>query len=206
MFVVAGVTAWNINSGIPEITIFIAFIIMGFKSFLDLYFTSKYRIVFTAFQEKFIMSIATLLEQTIYYVLVFTTIFFKWNFLFLFFWLFFGCIVKIMVLKIVYVKRYPDIKRIGNLFKSATIHGKNYSLVNEVSHSIVTTSTAIMISFMYGLDEVSVFSIYVMVFSALNLLVQPLTHLLDQLLLTFVLKEKLKGLKMYLLYFSFYIL
>lgn len=70
MFVVAGVTAWNINSGIPEITIFIAFIIMGFKSFLDLYFTSKYRIVFTAFQEKFIMSIATLLEQTIYYVLV----------------------------------------------------------------------------------------------------------------------------------------
>lgn len=111
-----------------------------------------------------------------------------------------------MVLKIVYVKRYPDIKRIGNLFKSATIHGKNYSLVNEVSHSIVTTSTAIMISFMYGLDEVSVFSIYVMVFSALNLLVQPLTHLLDQLLLTFVLKEKLKGLKMYLLYFSFYIL
>ena len=169
MFVVAGVTAWNINSGIPEITIFIAFIIMGFKSFLDLYFTSKYRIVFTAFQEKFIMSIATLLEQTIYYVLVFTTIFFKWNFLFLFFWLFFGCIVKIMLLKIVYLKRYPDIKRIGNLFKSATIHGKNYSLVNEVSHSIVTTSTAIMISFMYGLDEVSVFSIYVMVFSALNL-------------------------------------
>ncbi|MFT0441142.1 hypothetical protein [Bacteroides thetaiotaomicron] len=92
MFVVAGVTAWNINSGIPEITIFIAFIIMGFKSFLDLYFTSKYRIVFTAFQEKFIMSIATLLEQTIYYVLVFTTIFFKWNFfifiLLVIFWLY----------------------------------------------------------------------------------------------------------------------
>ena len=52
MFVVAGVTAWNINSGIPEITIFIAFIIMGFKSFLDsLLLHLSIVIVFTAFQE-----------------------------------------------------------------------------------------------------------------------------------------------------------
>lgn len=168
MMVMAIVTALTIKSSMPESHIFVAFIAMGLKSFFDLYSTSKYRVVFSAYQEKFIISIATLIEQVIYYVLVFATIYLSLHYLFLFFWLFTGCIVKILILRTVYVKKHCDIKPV-NAVSSEGIKGKNYSLANEVAHSIITTSIAILISFLYGLEETSVYSIYALVFSALYL-------------------------------------
>ena len=166
----AVITAFSINSEIGPALIFIAFIIMGFKSFLDLYFTSTYRILFTAYQEKFVMSIATLAEQVVYYLLVFTTIYFRWHFILLFLWLFLGCVVKIVYLNQVCKKKHPDIVSVKNPAKSSTISGKNYALANEVAHSLMSTSAAIMISFMYGLKEASVYSVYMLIFSALYLI------------------------------------
>lgn len=165
----AVVTAFSIESEIGPALVFVAFIIMGFKSFLDLYFTSTYRILFTAYQEKFIMSIATLTEQVVYYVLVFTTLYFRWHFILLFLWLFLGCVVKIMFLNKDCKKKHPDIVTVKSDSQSSTISGKNYALANEVAHSLMSTSAAIMISFMYGLKEASVYSVYMLVFSALYL-------------------------------------
>lgn len=62
MLVAAVMTALFLKSELDAKFIFIAFVIMGMKSFLDLYFTAKFRIVFTAFQEKFVISIATLID------------------------------------------------------------------------------------------------------------------------------------------------
>ena len=176
MVIAALVTAFCIDSEITPTLIFIAFIIMGFKSFLDLYFTSTYRILYTAFQEKFVMSIATLIEQIVYYVLVFTTLFFRWHFILLFLWLFIGCIVKIVYLRQVNRKKHPELvdTKVDKSGASSIIAGKNYALANEVSHSIMTTSAAIMISFMYGLKEASVYSVYMLVYSALYLIMTSL--------------------------------
>lgn len=164
------VTTFSIDSEIAPTLIFVAFIIMGFKSFLDLYFTSTYRILFTAYQEKFIMSIATLTEQVVYYLLVFTTLYFRWHFILLFFWLFLGCVVKIVFLSRWRKKKHPDIVSIKTSEETSSISGKNYALANEVAHSMMSTLAAIMISFMYGLKEASVYSIYMLVFSALYLI------------------------------------
>lgn len=170
MVIAAVFTAFFIDSEIAPVLIFVAFVIMGMKSFFDLYFTSTYRILFTAFQEKFVMSVATLVEQVVYYILVFTTLYFKWHFILLFLWLFLGCIVKIIFLNRVCKKKHPDIVSIKNTGQSSSISGKNYALANEVAHSLMSTSTAIMISFMYGLKEVSVYSVYMLIFSALYLI------------------------------------
>lgn len=176
MIVAAYITAFYVKSEIPPLYIFVAFIILGLKSFLDLYFTSTFRILFTAFQEKFVLSIATLIEQVVYYVLVFTTLFFRWHFLFLFLWLFLGCIAKIIYLDLINKKKHPEIVKKKEITKNSpsVIVGKNYALANEISHSIMTTSTAIMISFMYGLKEASVYSVYTLVFSALYLIMTSL--------------------------------
>lgn len=166
----AVVTAFSIESEISPALIFVAFIIMGFKSFLDLYFTSTYRILFTAYQEKFIMSIATLAEQVVYYLLVFTTLYFRWHFILLFLWLFLGCVVKIIYLNRACRKKHPAIISTKSNGQSTYIKGKNYALANEVAHSLMSTSAAIMISFMFGLKEASVYSVYMLVFSALYLI------------------------------------
>lgn len=169
MIVGAVLTAVFIDSEIKEIYIFLAFVIMGFKSILDLYYTSKFRIVFTAFQEKFIISIATLIEQVVYYALVFATIFLRAHFLLIYVWLFLGCAVKVVYLKIVFKKKHSDI--VTEEYKKETdkISGRNYSLANEVAHSIMSSSTMIILSFMYGLEEASIYSVYALVSSALNL-------------------------------------
>lgn len=169
MLVIAVVTAFSIESELEWPYILTAFVIMGFKSFLDLYYTSKFRVVFTAFQQKFVLSIATLIEQVIYYALVFLSLAFRWHFLWLYFWFFAGCVGKVVYLNVVYNKRFaariPKYK--GKIDES--IPGRNYSLINEISHSTVGSSITIMMSFMYGLEEASVYAVYSLVGQALNL-------------------------------------
>ena len=169
MLVVAALTASFLKSSIPAIYIFIAFVIMGMKSFLDLYYTSKFRIVFTAYQDKFVISIATLLEQVIYYALVFFTIFARIHFVFLYVWLFVGCVAKVIFLECKYKKKYGAIIPRYKGEKSKPIKGRSYALANEVSHSIVSSSTTIILSFMYGLQEASVYAVYALVSQALTL-------------------------------------
>lgn len=170
ILVVAIVMPFAIDSSLERICIFIAFIMMGTKSFMDLYFTAKARIVFTAFQQKYYMSIATLLEQVVYYVLVFTTIFLHGHYVLMYVWFLLGGIIKILFLETVFKKKHPDIKTNQYRGEKSRIGDRNYALANEVSHSLMASSITVMMSFMYGLKETSVYSVYALVSEALNLI------------------------------------
>ncbi len=170
MLAVATFTTVLIKSAIEPWLVFIAFVIMGMKSFLDLYFTSKFRIVFTAYQEKFIISIATLIEQVVYYALVFLTLFLRLHFIFIYLWLFIGCLIKVIYLQYKYNKKYVKIIPIYKGKDVGQIKGRSYAFANEVAHSIVASSVAIILSFMYGLSETSVYSVYSLISQALTLI------------------------------------
>ena len=170
MIITAAVIPFFLNTGLDRKYVFIAFVIMGLKSFADLYYTAKFRIVFTAYQEKFYISIATMVEQIVYYALVFLTIFSKWHFIYMYVWFLFGCIVKIVFLDIAFKRKHPDITTKQYRNEKGKIGGRNYALANEVAHSIVNSSITIILSFMYGLKEASVYSVYALVSQALNLI------------------------------------
>lgn len=172
--VVAGLSAFVIDTEIEWYFVFIAFVTLGAKSFIDLFFTSKYRILFTAMQEKFYISIATLVEQLIYYLLVFLSIFFHWHFVFLFSFLFIGCVGRILVMEYFFKKKYGEIKQYDKRSTEAFIPGRNYSLANEVAHSLMSSSAPLIVSFVYGLKEASVVAIYTLVFSIVSLITTPL--------------------------------
>lgn len=174
MLVAAVFTALFIKSELDSKFIFIAFVIMGMKSFLDLYFTSKFRIVFTAFQEKFVISIATLIEQVVYYALVFLTLYLRIHFLFIYVWLFVGCVAKVVYLEYRYKKKYEKMIPKYEGGNPGQIQGRSYALANEVAHSVVSSSIAIILSFMYGLQETSVYSVYALVSQALTLVATAL--------------------------------
>lgn len=174
MLIAAIFTTIFTKSELNSICIFIAFVIMGMKSFLDLFFTSKFRIVFTAFQEKFIISIATLIEQVVYYALVFISIFLRWHYIFIYIWLFIGCVVKVIYLEYKYKRKYGKMLSKSEGEDSGQIKGRSYALANEVAHSIVSSSIAIILSFMYGLQETSVYSVYALVSQALTLVATAL--------------------------------
>lgn len=171
---VAGVSAFVIDTEIEWYFVFIAFVALGAKSFIDLYFTSKYRILFTAMQEKFYISIATLVEQLVYYLLVFLSIFFHWHFVFLFSFLFIGCVARIFVMDYFFNQNYGIIKQYNRNGVAAFIPGRNYSLANEVAHSVMSTSAPLIVSFVYGLKEASVVAVYSLVLSAASLVTTPI--------------------------------
>lgn len=170
MVIVAVTVPFFINTKIERNLMIIAFLVMGMKCFVDLYFTAKFRIVFTAYQEKFYISIATLIEQIIYYTLVFTTIFMRGSFLLIYLSLLIGCMVKVGLLIRVFKKKHPyiDTKQYKN--SGGHIYHRGYALANEVSHSVVNSSTTVIMSILYGLEETSVYSVYILVSQALNLI------------------------------------
>lgn len=169
MLCVSFAVPFFLKTGLEKKYVFVAFIIMGLKSFADLYFTAKFRVVFTAYQEKYYISIATMIEQLVYYALVFITIFFRLHFLLMYVWFFLGCIIKVIFLEIVFKRKHSNIVTYKYKSDRGKIGSKNYALANEVSHTVVGSSISIILSFMYGLKETSVYSVYALISQSLNL-------------------------------------
>ncbi len=174
MMVVAVVTPFMLNTNLDMVFVFLAMAIMGAKSFVDLYFTAKFRIIFTAYQQKFYISIATLIEQAVYYGLVFVTIFLRWHYIWMYVWFLLGCLIKIICLEMMLKKSHPELTKVKGVSNGSTIGGRNYALANELSHSLMSSSITIMMSFTYGLAETSVYSVYALVSEALNLITTSL--------------------------------
>lgn len=174
MLIVATITPFVLNTNLEKIFIFAAMMLMGAKSFTDLYFTAKFRIIFTAYQQKYCISIATLIEQIVYYVLVFATILTRGHYIWLYVWFLLGCIIKIICLEYMLKKAHPEIRNAKYSGKSGKIGDRKYALANELSHSLMSSSVTIMMSFLYGLAEASVYSVYALVNDALNLVTTSL--------------------------------
>lgn len=166
----AVVTAFIATSGISPLLIFLSFVLLGLRSFLDLLFTSKFKIIFTADQRKYIISIASLIEQFIYYSLLFLTISLRLNFIWMFVWYCVGCIIKIIFFKSCYGKYYKNKIKKSSSTHISKIPGRNYSLANEVSHSAVNGSPLIIIMILYDFTQSSIFSVYSLVYSSLGLI------------------------------------
>lgn len=174
LLLVAGIAPFLLDTELDKIFVFLAMVIMGTKSFVDIYFTAKYRIIFTAYQQKYYVSMATLIEQVVYYLLVFVTIFARWHYIWLYVWFLLGCVVKIVCLEGMLKRSHPEVCKIKPKRMHSTIGGRSYALANELSHSIMGSSVAISMSVMYGLAVASVYSVYALVNDALNLVTTSL--------------------------------
>ncbi|MGP1508291.1 MAG: hypothetical protein ACTTJW_05375 [Sphaerochaeta sp.] len=170
MYLVSFVASYVIKTTLNRKLVFIAFIFSGMKSFLDLYYCSKFRILFSANQRKYILSIATLIEQFVYYLLLFLSIYKKQSFFLFNLWFMVGCLFKILFLHFRFKKQYKNQIVIKKSKELPHLMNRNYALANEVSHSISISSITILISLMYGLNEASVFAVYYLVSQALSLI------------------------------------
>ena len=160
MFLSSCVFAWSMKGGLSFVELFICFFLFGLKSTLDIYYTSSYVTLFTADQSRYVISIANLIEKVIYYVLLFMSIFNKLYFIWLYINLVIGCIAKIIYYKLTFQKKYSRLINLRKKYEYVPINGRNYSMLNEISHSIVSSSIYVLFSYMYGLEVASVFSVY----------------------------------------------
>lgn len=164
----AFIFTFAMQSDLKKYEIFTSFIILGLKTTIDILLVSKYLIVFTADQNKYIISIANLIEKIVYYFLLFIIIINHYYFIFMYIGLLAGTFLKIIVYKYRYYKIYNvklDFDRTN--MKRREITEKNYSMMNEISHTVVVSSIMVIISSLYNLKSASVFSVYYLVISLL---------------------------------------
>lgn len=166
MTILAFVVSNTLNYSLRKYEILLAFLILGVKNTIDLVFTSKYRTVFAADQKQHLTSIGMLIEQVIYYCLLFAIIVSKQYFLLMYASLLLGCIVKQIFFSYFYSKYYSDI-RVSHRGKYKRPSSANYAMINEISHTAVTSSIAIVVSYTNGLASASIYSVYALVNTAL---------------------------------------
>lgn len=168
MLAAAVIFTFTTNSGLKSYEVFISFFILGLKTTFDIWLVSRYLIIFTADQNKYIISIANIAEKLVYYILLFLIISQKMYFVFMYIGLLAGTLAKICFYRYRYRKLYggrliPD--KQNNVHRE--IDGKNHSMINEISHTVVVSSMMIIVSSLYDLKSASVYSTYYLVVSLL---------------------------------------
>lgn len=156
----ACIFAFTMKGSICKIELFFAFFILGAKSALDMLLTTKYVTIFSADQNKYIISIANLIEKIVYYFLMYLTIVGRIHFIVLYIDLVLGCIAKLFFYRVVFDNKYKLLINTKKKYNYTPIKGRNFSMINEIAHSVAVSSIAILFSYLYGLSASSVFSVY----------------------------------------------
>ncbi len=168
MLVASFIFMYTLTTDLEKYEVFISFLVLGLKTTLDILLVSRYLIIFTADQNKYIISIANLVEKIVYYILLFIIASHKYYFILMYVGLLIGTLLKISLYKYIYNRMYGDILCVSKFnYHYREIVGKNYSMMNEISHTVVVSSITIIVSTLYSLKDASVYSVYYLVITLL---------------------------------------
>lgn len=162
------IIALNLDTDIKLQLVLLSFFIMVIKGSLDFFFTSQYKSIFIADQKGYIISIGMIIELIIYYSGVFLSISLLLPFYFMYIFLLAAVIVKIVLLRVIFIKAYPYISQRQNTTHNyRPDRNRIYVTLNEISYNIILSIPPIILSLSYGLIEASIYAIYNMVLTIL---------------------------------------
>lgn len=179
-FAVAGVglaasliLAFTVEGSIAGKYIFIASFITCIDSSLSLYFTAACNLFLNAKQDKYLISIVSLITGTLNYAIQIVILILKPTFLFLYFDNMFICILNIVILTIIFRKKYEPYRPTEDEDKNVgqvPIPGVTHAALNEAAHSAVYGMVTVIVSIMGNLKDASVLSVYLMVINLISTL------------------------------------
>ena len=166
MLASAIIFTYTLDTNLKKYEVFICFLVLSLKSITDMIITSKYLIIFTADQSKYIISICNIVEKLVYYGILFYVSYNKYYFIFMYIGFLFGTMAKIILYYYLYKKSYKQKLKVDKTkFVYRKIPGRNYSMINEISHTVVTSSIMVIVSLLYDFKSASVYSIYFLIIS-----------------------------------------
>jgi len=151
------------SSSITAFEKIVSFLILGLNSAFYFFFVSWFDILFSSFQKRYLLSIASIIDKVIYYFVLFIILQSNLPFYFMYFAILICTIIKVLVLFALYFRTY---KRIIPKTKSNEIYkipNKGYLLTNQLSTQSVDAIPSVAVSYIVGLSFASVFSIYILV-------------------------------------------
>lgn len=163
------------KGGLDWYLVFIACILFSIYCAIDLTFTIKYNIFFTATQDKYVVSISLLIFSIFSYGVEILLALLKVPFVLIYGCAIVACILKLLFLYLVFKKKYKVYAPLPDEVvedKRIQVSDIGYATINEIAHSVVVASPSIIITMIIGLNEASVYTTYAMVINALFLVGQ----------------------------------
>lgn len=176
--------------------IFLSVIILGINGTYSFFFISWYDILFSSHQMRFILSIAGIIEKVIYYGLLFIVLQTGIHFMFMYAAVLSGSTIKVLYLYCTYKKKYAKYMRPVPKYNGYKIKNRGYLLCNQIATEAVESSAVVLITILYDLKVVSVYSVYNLVQMAIKMLINTVQYSVSAVfgnLVTAESEEKIKN-------------
>lgn len=141
----------------------LSFLILGLNSAFYFFFVSWFDILFSSFQKRYYLSIASLVDKIVYYLVLFLILQSKLHFIWMYVAILICTLIKIGVLLFTYRKTFHKILPKDVTDKHYKIPNKGYLLANQISSQLVDAFPSVTVSYLVGLSYSSVLSVYLLI-------------------------------------------
>jgi O-antigen/teichoic acid export membrane protein len=167
--VIMSLSLESLNLKIWEILI--SFVVLGFSGSFSFFFISGYDILLSAFQNRWLLSVASTIERFVYFSALVIVIKLNLHFTFMYLAVLFGRICQVVFLKIITSLKYGRIINRNPENKNVHIPNRGYLFSSTASEQIITSSPTLLITYILGLAYSSVYSLYALIYSSLQTIV-----------------------------------
>lgn len=140
-----------------------SFLILGFNSAFYFFFVSWFDILFSSFQKRYYLSIASLVDKVIYYSILFLILQLKLHFMWMYVTILICTLIKVFVLLLLYWKTFRRFLPKNVTDVNYKIPNKGYLLANQISSQSVDAFPSVTVSYLVGLSYSSVLSVYLLI-------------------------------------------
>lgn len=148
----------------------LSFVILAINGSLY-FFTSKFDIVFSSYQKRYLLTISTLIERLIYYGLLFVVAFGKLHFMFMYLALLFGGIIRVIISSMLYKRLTKGMITKSDCDENFEIKDRKFLMLNSIGNEMITAAPTVIITTFSGLVYSSVFSIYAMIYTSMKTII-----------------------------------
>lgn len=158
-----------IEKGINNYTVFALVIVMGIAGASEFFIVGKYQALLNADQKNFVFAIAQSLGNIFLITMTIILIKLKQDIVIVQFGASIVYLMRIIIVTIYVKKHYPYLdKKVPSDNTSLVQRGD--AIIHEVAGLVIASSSVVIISLLIGLKEASVYSVYLLVFSGLNMI------------------------------------
>lgn len=161
-------------TSIEVILSFLVFVVLGFIQF---YYISKYDVILSAHQKRYILTTGNIIEKLTYYSILFIVILTNQYFILMYVAMLVGILVKTFYLNRIIHKEYGEIIRNKEFINDhSTIPNRSNVMISSIIMNLVNAIPILVISYYWGLEFVSVFGIYNMVAGVILMLLNVIAY------------------------------
>lgn len=162
------------NENLSFFEILCSFAILASNGSFTLYFNSISDIFLSPHQKKYYLTISSIFRQLVTYTLMTVVLFFKQHFIFLYCSLLIGGVAGSLLNIYFFEKISHGLIKKKPQVKNYVISGRKYLMLSSIGKQAVVASPQIIVTTFNGLAYASVFSIYAMIFTSMQTLLNSI--------------------------------